>query len=196
MQRELIAEDKGKLGMKWIPEMMPKTKGTNLFNSDRDFINGFQIEKFKSYYLETEIDPKSSNRFGISLSGENGACTFELDFKNNRVQINDAKADYFGERLPTMLELMKNGAEDISNIPRKAKNYALPDISGINKPFTLKMILRYSKRLKSTVIDAEIAGRRTFISVRSDFYPSIIKALFDGNMVVLNSVLYFISNEE
>lgn len=196
MQRELIAEDKGKLGMKWIPEMMPKTKGTNLFNSDRDFINGFQIEKFKSYYLETEIDPKSSNRFGISLSGENGACTFELDFKNNRVQINDAKADYFGERLPTMLELMKNGAEDISNIPRKAKNYALPDILGINEPFTLKMILRYSKRLKSTVIDAEIAGRRTFISVRSDFYPSRIKALFDGNMVVLNSVLYFISNEE
>lgn len=196
MQRELIAEENGKLGMKWIPEIMPKAKGLNLLNSENDILNGFELEQYKSYYLELEIDPKKANRFGISLSNENSACTFELDFNSKRMQINDAITDNFGEKLPTMLELMKSGTKEITNTPRSAKNYALPDINGINERFTLKMILRYSRRMRSTVIDAEIAGRRTLISVRSGFYPSKIKAIFDGEVSLLNSALNFILDEE
>lgn len=200
MQRELVAENNGKLGMKWVPEMMPETQKQNLFTSDLDILNGFDLERFKSYYLELQIDPKDAQRFGISFSDQDNACTFELDFKQNRAQINLAKPDCFGEQLPTMLELMQSGAEDgakeINNTPRSAKNYALSDIVGINNPFSLKMLIRYSRKMRSTVIDVEIAGCRTMISVRSGFYPSKIKSFSDGNSDVFSSNLYTVSQEE
>lgn len=189
MQRELIAEENGKLGMKWIPELAPETGSRNLIYSEKEILNGISIDKFKSYYLELNIAPKNAERIGISFSDGASACVFELDFKQNRVQINGAQENCFGEKIPTMLEQMSTVDVNIKNlneIPRKAKNYSLADIRGINEPFVLKIMLRYSRKLRSTVVDAEIAQRRTFISVRNGFFPTKITAICDGDSEILS----------
>lgn len=101
------------------------------------------------------------------------------------MQINNANIGEFGDRIPTMLEQMTDGKTDANNmsqLPQKAKNYSLPDITCINEPFTVKIMLRYSKKLRSTVIDAEIGERRTLISVRDGFFPIKITALKDGEL--------------
>lgn len=189
MQRELILEEGGKLGMKWIPELAPKADGITLFNSTDEILNGFSIEKYKDYYLELIIEPENAYRFGLSLNDGTSSCTLALDYKNYRVQINNSSLDTFGDRLPTMLELIKKGSENLKNTPKNARNYALSDIKGINKPFTLKIIIHYCRRLHSTIIDAEIAGCRTLISVRPNFYPNQIKALYEGEQKILNAYL-------
>lgn len=193
MQRELIQEENGSLGMKWIPELAPVSQSQ--ICTENDIFDGINIEKEKSYYLELFVNPKTAKRFGLSLSNKKSACVLELDFESNRIQINDAAIDEFGSKIPTMLEQVfdsNTNVKSIKNIHRAAKNYSLPDIRGINEPFSLKVMLRYSKKMHGTVIDAEIAERRTMISVRNGFYPTKITTLKDGDLdaktVCLNKI--------
>lgn len=170
MQRELIQEEGGKLGMKWISELAPKLKNE---------IKGNKLEKYKSYYLEFNVTPNNANRFGVSFTDGKIACTLSLDFAKKRMQINSCEYGEFGEEIPTMLEQMRsfNSENPYTNnidmdIPNNARNYCIPDIVGIDKPFKVKIMLRYSKRMRATVIDAEIAEKRTIISVRENFFPT------------------------
>lgn len=201
LQRELVFEEGGKLGMKWIPELAP------VHESD-DFICGRKLddiclEKYKSYCLEMKINPKKSRKMGISITDGDKAITIELDFENKRVQANNADYRKFGDRLETLIEQMKklpkgsNYRNDTDgNIPQNAVNYALSDIEGIDEPFTLKMLLRYSKKLRSTVIDMEIAERRTFISLRYGFFPTRLSLINDGDVEVSEAHGYTVNSAE
>lgn len=188
MQRELIQEEGGKLGMKWIPELAPKLKNE---------IKGNKLEKYKSYYLEFEVNPNNANRFGVSFANGKTACTLTLDFNKKRVQINDAEYGEFGGEILTMPELLTDveagkpySTSNSYNLPNNARNYCLPDIQGIDKPFKLKLMLRYSKRMRATVIDAEIAERRTLISVRENFFPTEFTTVCDVDNIVNDIKLF------
>lgn len=204
MQRELIQEEKGKLGMKWIPELVPAPKGENLAESVDIEKDGISLEKGESYYFKTDIDSLDAEKVAFSLEDDEKACTVELNFKNKTVQINDAKKNSFAEPIDVMYDAMLKADKDIkiwnrtgvTNVPQNAKNYTLPDICGNIESFEFKMLIRYSKKLRSTVLDAEIAGRRTFISVRDDFFPTKLKLLTKGNPTVGNSVLQIFDFEE
>ena len=50
--------------------------------------------------------------------------------------------------------------------------------------------------MNSTVLDAEIAGRRTMISVRGDFFPTGISLISSGKISVENAQLNEISVAE
>ena len=178
MQRELIQEQNGKLGMKWITELMPKLKNE---------IKGNKLEQYKSYYLEFDINPSGINKFGVSLTNGKNACTLSIDFNKKHIQIVDADYGEFGREVPLMIEQVKdisqgkpyNVKPDLE-IPNHARNYSIPDIDGIDKSFKLKIFLRYSKRMRATVIDAEIAEKRTLISVRENFFTTEFKTICDN----------------
>lgn len=181
MQRELIQQENGKLGMKWIPELAPNLKNE---------IKGNKLEQRNSYYLEFDITPNNANKFGVSFTNGKNGCTLAIDFVKKSVQVVDADYGEFGREVPLMLEQVKdlplgkpyNSKSDLE-IPNHARNYSIPDIDGINKQFKLKIMLRYSKRMRATVIDAEIAERRTLISVRENFFPTEFTAISDGDLV-------------
>ena len=190
MQRELIQEDDGKLGMKWIPELAPTLKVENQMSDN-------QLKKYTSYYMEFTVTPNNANKFGVSFTNGNNACTLTLDFNKKRLQIGSAEYGKFGNEIPTMLEQMQsfNSENPYTNninmdIPNNARNYCLPDIQGIDKPFKVKIMLRYSKRMRATVVDAEIAERRTLISVRENFFPTEFKMVCDDNVVVNDVKVY------
>ncbi len=44
--------------------------------------------------------------------------------------------------------------------------------------------MRYCRKIRGTVIDAEIAGRRTLISVRTDFFPDAFNIFSKGEIAV------------
>lgn len=182
MQRELIQEEGGRLGMKWIPELMPKLK---------EKIFGNSLEKYKSYYLEFDVTPNNANKLGISFADGKNACTLTLDFNKKRVQINNAEYGDFGDEILTMPELLTDvedgkpySTSKNHDLPNNAVNYCLPDIEGIDKPFKVKLMLRYSKRMRATVIDAEINERRTLISVRENFFPTEFITISDDNTII------------
>ena len=188
MQRELIQEEGGKLGMKWIPELAPSLKTVNKLSENK-------LEKYKSYYLEFEVTPNNANKLGVSFTDGKTACTLTLDFIKKRAQINSTTYGEFGDEILTMPELLTDveagksySTSNCYDLPNNARNYCLPDIDGIDRPFKLKIMLRYSKRMRATVIDTEIAERRTLISVRENFFPTEFKVICDDHLVIENNL--------
>ena len=198
MQRELIQEENGKLGMKWIPELAPKAEDASLIS----WTEPISLKEKQSYYLELLINPKSAEKVGISLDNGKNACVLTLDIKNQRMQVSDGEQGAFAPELPTMLEQMQKVDASIANykesgcndIPQFAKNYALEDIPGMEQPFSLKMMLRYSKRLRATVLDMEVAKRRTMISVRDGFFPTGAQFLVEGDAEIQSARLQEMEN--
>lgn len=181
VQRELVAEKDGRLGMKWIPELKP-----NLKNEAMDLDN-IVLEKDKDYYFEMTVNPMNAKKFGLSFYDDENSCTLELDFNDKTLQINHAEKNKFGEKIPSAVEILRNSSESPEkskaelNIPSNGYNYSLQDILGIEKPFSLKLAVRRSKRFRATVIDVEIAERRTLLSVRKDFFPDGISIIAEGD---------------
>lgn len=202
MQRELIQEENGRLGMKWVPELMPKIVGEQLFTeADTD---GASLDKQNSYYVRLKINHEKATRIGISFKDGASYAVLELNKLRNTAQINTSVDGGFGEELPTLPEIMKAANPDIRNsnevnntiTPSIAKNYALPDIALEDAPLEIRLLLRHSKRMHSTVIDAEFNGRRTMISVRDDFYPERLSIISDGEINITDKEMYCIHFEE
>jgi hypothetical protein len=185
--RELIQEEKGVLGKKWVPELTPKTKGAEL--SDNQFATGQYIDEKQSYMLELEIDPQKAQKGGLQFINGEKAVELQFNFKENRAQIGETKTDVMCERVKTILEALSEGdpAIDIytqvgatEGVPSLNFNRFAITVKDIDKPFNLKVICRYSKKLRATVIDAEIAGCRTLVSMQPNFFPNKIKWLSNG----------------
>ena len=201
LHRELVFEEGGKLGMKWIPELAPIPQSENLICGNN--LDGVSLDTKESYYLELNINPLNAKRMGFSFTDGVKAFTAELDFAEKRVQINNADYRKFGEKLETVIEQMKklpkgsNVKRDTDgNIPQNAVNFALSDIPGTDKPFTVKMVIRHSRRLRCAVLDIEIAQRRTLISVREGFFPNELSVISEGRIEVTDAKLYTISSAE
>lgn len=122
----------------------------NLIDKKREEII---FDKFRSYYLELKINPKNAKRIVISFDDGNSSCVAELDFENKRVQINDAPRENFAPKLQTVIEYMKKcdkkgyfkeKCDDYT--PQNAKNYAIAYVDGMDKEFTFRAVIRYSKK--------------------------------------------------
>jgi hypothetical protein len=72
VQRELIGEPDGRLGMRWIPELYP-TKADAPQSPKKD--GSLTLCKKKSYLLEAEVEADESGIFALDLLGEDGAAT-------------------------------------------------------------------------------------------------------------------------
>ena len=103
----------------------------------------------------------------------------KLDLTDKKFQFNDSIGEICGEKIDTMLEKMKKTDPSIReyhdvtdrDIPLNSRNFALSNMPFDNS-FGLKIICTYCKKLNSTVIDVEIAGKRTAISLRKDLSVS------------------------
>ena len=203
VQRELVQEKDGRLSMKWVPEMLPELLGENLIKGDIK-LGKTPIERHKNYSLCLEIDPKSAEKIALSLDDGEKACTLELDIKEKTAQINRAEIGCFADKIETPRAQFEKIPPDnksyhsttIRNIPSYAANYTLPDVRGIDKPFKLKVMLRYSKKMRACVIDAEINEANTLISVRSGFFPTSLSLLGQGDFSVKDAVLKEFATEE
>ena len=50
--------------------------------------------------------------------------------------------------------------------PNHARNYAIENLIDTDKPFMVRMIIKYEDKFGGSQIDTEIAGQRTMISFR------------------------------
>ncbi len=76
----------------WIPGLTPDPKKLKCI-ADFDKVTDnaeIQLEAEKSYYLECIVYPQNNGRVGISLSGMETPCVFELNSKRQKVQISEA----------------------------------------------------------------------------------------------------------
>lgn len=187
--RELIQEENGALGKKWVPEIIPETEKKELLSTENLLETPKEISEKESYLLEFQIDPKSAEKAGIQFINGEKAVELQLNFKENRAQIGETKTGVMCEKIKNILEALREGDPAVENYKQLGTTEGVPSLNynrfavtvkDINKPFTLKLISRYSRKLRATVIDAEIAGCRTLVSMQPGFFPNKLKWFADG----------------
>ncbi len=186
VHRELIQEEQGRLGMKWVPEMVPETQEENLLENSP--LCQSALESGESYLLEMMLDPQSASRGGIQLISGDAAVELQMDFKKKRIQFSEATPHTLAPSLPTAYEVMVQKGENANwrteKIAYSTRDFCLGGIEGMEGIFPLRLLIRVSRKMRSTVLDAEIAGRRTILSVRKDFLPErICTCLEDGGQL-------------
>ena len=63
--------------------------------------------------------------------------------------------------------------------PNSAHNYAIENLTNTDKPFTIRIMVKYDNKFGGSLIDAEIAGQRTMISFRPEL--KVAKLLLRSN---------------
>jgi len=202
VHRELIQEENGKLGLKWVPEMIPETLEKDLLAGIDLNQAGVALDKEKSYLITMTIDPKEAKRAAVIFENENGKTTeLQLDFTKKRVQVADAAKEGIADSLPALFEMAdlladRNPGEvwRLPNNPMTGINFCLPDIPGMEETFELRILLRNSRKMDSTVIDAEIAGRRTILSGQTRLYPNKMYVRKEGEFSIIKAEMRELKN--
>lgn len=162
--RELTQDADGRIGSRFMPEMMPKTKNSKVLSSSAVKDGKTLSLPAASGLLTFDITPDSDGRIDLTFlnaQDEKNAFTWTLDMKEQRAQFS-ANAD---EKQKTLRE---------GGHPQMAVDYAIDHLDRIQtsgKSIPVRIILRSDAKLTGTVADVEIAGCRTMITYRHNLTP-------------------------
>lgn len=168
VQRELIGEPDGRLGMRWIPELFPVKKGEAQSPAQDGSLT---LCTKRSYLLEAEAEVDENGIFALDLLGEDGAATqLRIDISKGKAQLTPSEGDgSLTAEIDTPYEQRLHNAELDCHQINFSDCYAIPDVFPARR-FSLRILFRYAKKMRTTVCDIEIDGRRTMILSRPHFF--------------------------
>lgn len=161
--RELIQFPSGRIGSKWMPEIMPETGTSDLLAADLGESKTFQIAH-RSFLLSFDVQPAElkPGRAGIVFLPEQGGvggCELQISPDDRRAQFGPGAWTGFAEKVKSLRE---GGA------PQHAGDYAIENLIGTDGPFGVRAIVMSNEKLGGSLIDVEIGGRRTMLTYRPD----------------------------
>jgi hypothetical protein len=164
VMRELIQFPGGRIGSKWMPEIMPRMEPPRMLAAGLGEAAESPVET-PTFMLEFKVEAAAAKqgRAGISFlpaTGERAGCELQINLDGQRAQFGPAVLGRFAGREKSLRE--GGSASAIENIP------------GVDGPFLVRVLVKGDDKLGGSVIDAEIAGQRTLISYRPDL---IVKKL-------------------
>lgn len=153
--RELVQEEDGRLGTKWVPEIQPR---------------GDILEHRAKGGQDVRLRFKRVDQPGPDLE-------FSVDALRCRAQFSDAAANEPAPWRKTIAEAFRDlppedwlprkmGHEE----PSQARSFAIGHLRGLDSDYVVKLARYYDKKSDATIFDAEIAGRRTIICRRPGRY--------------------------
>lgn len=162
--RELAQLDGGRIGSKWMDEVMPRTGPARPVS-----------EKVSSAsFLLTFDVAKPAGRLAIKFLPDAGGappCEFQIDLQRQRAAFAPAASGAFAASQKTLRE---GGA------PQQAGDYAIENLIGTGAPFSVRLIVKGDGKIGGSLIDAEIAGFRTMISYRPELFVSRVAFRTEG----------------
>ena len=161
--RELLQDADGRIGSRFMPELMPATKKAKKLAAKGTLRGQTFNLPAASGMLTFDITPTSDGRIDLTFlpaEGEENAFTWTLDLGEQRAQFS-ARPD---ERQKTLRE---------GGRPQAAVDYAIDRLDRIqgDGKIPVRIILRSDPKFTGTVADVEIAGRRTMITYRHNLNP-------------------------
>ncbi|MFO0889346.1 MAG: hypothetical protein U0790_09435 [Isosphaeraceae bacterium] len=164
--RELIQSPDGRVGSKWMEEVTPPAEPPKELaaqvadtvaspSCDRPFLLSFDVRPTRT----------AAGRVGVTFlpdRGEQAACEFQIRLDDRRAQFGPGSLTGFAGREKTLRE---GGGP-----------HAIENLTGIEAPFSVRLIVNGDSKIGGSLLDAEIAGRRTMISYRPDL--SVNRLLF------------------
>jgi len=168
--RELRQFPDGRIGSQWFAEITPETATPETLAATIVETTTFPTAN-KSFLLVFEVQPAAAKngRFGISFlpeTGEQAGCELQICSGERRAQFGPGSVNKFAGQEKSLRE--GGGAHAIENL------------SGVDKPFTVRVIVKSDEKLGGSLIDAEIAGQRTLISYRADLTVKKMVFRMDG----------------
>lgn len=161
--RELLQFPEGRIGSMWMKELTPETGKPKTLATK---VAGTLISPTddKSFMLTFRIRSADAGhgRLGIAFlpeSGEQTACELQIRVNEMRAQFGPGSLKGFAGREKSLRE---GGA------PHHSGDYAIENLIGTDRPFTVRVIVNGGDRIGGSLLDAEIAGKRTMVSYRAD----------------------------
>jgi beta-fructofuranosidase len=190
VMRELIQFPNGRIGSKWMKEITPETEQPITLAARVAETTTFPIDS-KSFMLLFDIQPAEvkKGRFSISFLPENGeqaSCELQINLADLRGQFGPGSLNNFAGNEKSLRE---------GGMPSSVGNYAIENLIGIDKPFTVRLIIKGCDKIGGSLVDAEIAGQRTMISYRPDL--TVKKMVFRTEGVELKNIqVALLKNQE
>ena len=156
--RELLQRPDGRLESRWMPELMPRTKAPKLLARLLDKTSGFNTPA-SSFLLSFDVvktRPEATVSLELtSTQSPRSATWWQMDTGSGRAQFSDDT----NHREKTLRE---GGA------PHNAGNYAIEGLPTDGQRLPVRIIVKRTGKLGGSLVDVEIAGRRTMISYRQE----------------------------
>ena len=179
--RELIQFPDGRIGSKWMREVTPVTQTPQTLASRVAEPKAFATDR-TSFLLTFRAQPAEARKGTVGISflpetGEQAACELQIRLEDLRAQFGTGSSSHLAAREKSLRE---------GGVPHQARNYAIENLIGLEKPFLVRVMVIGSDKLGGSLVDAEIAGQRTMISYRPDL--TVKKMVFRTDGVALEDV--------
>jgi len=160
---EMVQSPDGRIGTKWMEEIVPATLKEKSLAKEIKETSSFATGS-SSFLLTFDVEPRAdlAGRLGalfLGADGENHACEVQISPKARKAQYGKGQLRRFSD----MEKSLREGGS-----PTGVRNYAIENLSNTDKPFTVRMIVKYEDKFGGSQIDTEIAGQRTMIAFRPD----------------------------
>ena len=161
--RELVQLPGGRVGSKWMDEIIPAAEEPEMLAARAGEVATFPLDA-SSFLLTFNVHPAEAKkgRFGISFlpeSGKEASCELQLGLGESRAQFGPGSLGDYAARQKSLRE---------GGSPHRSSNYAIESLTGIDQPFPVRVIVKADEKLGGSLVDVEIAGRRTMISYRPE----------------------------
>ncbi len=171
VMREIIALGDGRLGKRWLSETLPA------FGKGENFSRISGLPESGDFLFEFEVEPQDGD-FSVVFSGNGSSCEFRLNPASGRGQWAVA-----GETVPSYREDLISHPEyehfdRSSYAPKNGRDYARENLTGLDRPFRVRILLHNDIKLNASVLDAEIADIHTMATMRRDL---IVSGVFTEN---------------
>jgi hypothetical protein len=165
--RELLQQPDGRLGARWMPELMPATGAARSLAPTPTGTTAFPTDA-RSFLLTFDVQPTEPGRGKLGVAflperDEQGGCELQVRLADQRAQFGPAA---LGDYAPPQKSLREGGR------PEGGGNYAVERLLGVDRPFTVRVIVLGDDKLGGSLVDAEIASQRTLLSYRAELTVS------------------------
>jgi hypothetical protein len=174
--RELVQRPDGRIGSKWMKEITPETGQSETLAAKLTGTTTFPAA-CKAFMLTFTVEPAQAKkgRFGVTLlpaDGEQASCELQIRLDDGRAQFAPGSLTGF--------------ADGEKSLREGGGPHAIENLIGVDKPFTVRVIVKGCDKIGGSLVDAEIAGCRTMISYRPEL--TVRKMVFRTEGVELQDV--------
>ena len=171
---EMIQFPDGRIGTKWMDEITPLAGQPETLASKLTETASFPTED-QSFLLTFRVHPvRKGGKLGIVFrqdGSEQNACEWQICPDELRAQFSAGLSAGFA----SVEKSLREGGR-----PQNGRNYAIENLIGVDRPFTVRLIVKSSEKLGGSMIDAEIAGQRTMVAHRTDLFVKQMLFRTDG----------------
>lgn len=203
IMRELIQYPNGRLGMKWVPELVPALGKDLAYDGKRMLTGGEAVSlpvaadesMMYDFLLKAPADGKG--RFALrfrDVKDANRDCELQIDFGKERMQMGSIKRDgAFCRSLKTLRESlvekptqrMGMTIETVDGYHARSFNFVLEHVDVAKGEFRLRVALKRSEKMRCNVIDVEVGEARTMVSNRPRLDVAKVEMASDCGVEVL-----------